>query len=200
MGKYYSLAEARTDGITDPPYSDDQVNRAIAESEELFERLTSRQFDKRTLTLFFDGDGTEFLYIKEYPIVSIEYIKIDGETIASDFYRVYEDHISMVKNTKNDIYASSSSYVFSEGTQNIEVKGDFGYESTSGTFAVVKRAIRLMVKDNLEGNLAKKEYLSEKIGDYSYRVKDSAPTGTLLGEEIDLIIKQLKRNISVGII
>jgi len=194
---YYSLAEARADGIPET-YSDEQVTLAIAESEALFERITARKFYERTLTLDLDGDNTRFLYIREYPIISITSLKIDTTPIGTDFYEIYIDSIK-IKTGRYSIYSDSTMSVFTRGEKNIEVVGVFGYVSTDPIFLLVKRAIRKMVMRNLTGDLTMKNFKSEKVADHTWTLKDDG-SKTIFGSEIDIIIKRLSRKMSLKIV
>ena len=197
MGRYYTLAEARADGISEQEYTDEQVERAIEECEALFEKLTGRKFYRRTLTIKVDGTGSNLLYLQEYaPIVSITSLKINGDTIPSDFYGVYEDHIKLKTGMKSIYWGRTGYMKFPVGVQNVEIIGEFGYEETDEVFKLVKRAIREMVKMSLKGQLFA-SYKSEKIGDYAY---DRGDKQVVISDEVDKIIRLLKIKIRMGVI
>ena len=201
MSRYYTIAEAKTDGV-DGGLGDTALQKAIDEVEAIFESVTNRRFDTRTLTLKFDGDDSTMLFIKAYPIISITSIHIDDVLMDSDYYEVYTDKIEIIQNYTKDIYLGTSAYSFSKGTQNIVVVGSFGYAESSATWTMIKRAIRLMTSANISGALAVETYESEKISDYAYKVAtgDSDKAASVFGVEVDLIIKQLKRKISLTVI
>ena len=201
MSRYYTIAEARTDGV-DNSLGDVELQKVINEVEALFESITDRRFDTRTLTLYFDGDGSTMLYFRDYPIVSISSLKIDDAAVASGFYAVYNDKIEIIQDYDTSIYTGSTSYAFTKGNQNIEVTGIFGYATDAQSYVLVKRVIRLMTGQGASGSLTVGSFDSEKVGDYSYRLAKAGPNENkvIFGAEIDTIIRQLKRKISIAVI
>jgi len=206
MSRYYSIEQAKNDSV-DGGQDDATLQRTINEVEAIFESVTDRRFDSRELPLTFDGDGSTMLYIREYPIISITSLTIDDVLIPATFYAVYNDRIQIIQNYRLNIYAGTSSYAFTKGTQNIDVVGTFGFAADADALIMVTRAIRLMTKAATGGSLTKEDMESEKIGDYSYKNRtgsgsnqggDQSPS--VFGKEVDTIIRQLKRRISLQVI
>lgn len=72
-----------------------------------------------------DGDGTNVLIPRHYPIVEVTSIEIDGESLAEDDYYVYDTYIY-------------SDIVFPAGNKNVELEYSAGWgddmDSVPGTF------------------------------------------------------------------
>lgn len=64
-----------------------------------------------------DGDGTNVLVPRHYPIISVSSLKVDGEAVSSDDYYVYEGYIY-------------SEQTLAEGHQNIELIYTAGWGAT----------------------------------------------------------------------
>lgn len=201
MSKYYTLAEARADGV-DGGLDDAALQKDIDYVEAVFESVTNRQFNTRTLPLKFDGDNSTMLYFREYPIISITSLVIDDELIDPSFYAVYLDKIEIIQENNRNIFRGSSTYAFTYGTQNIEVEGSFGYAANSDALKMVKRAIELMTSATTSGSSSESKMESEKIGDYAYKTPlvNADQIEAIYGTEVDLIVKQLRRRLSISVI
>ena len=200
MGNYYTLAQARTDGLTIGEASDDAVSQAINEAEELIEKFCKRKFYSRTLALYLDGTGTEWLNLFQYrPINSITSLKINDETIDDDYYKIYSDEgYIRIKRVGTSVYSSNAGlgyYVFSKGSQNIKVVGSFGFSVVP--YNIIK-VTRLLVFREFRAGQKIGKFVSEKIGDYSYSLKDISEKSILTGDpEIDKLLRMYKDKISM---
>ena len=72
MPNYYTLAEARTDGIS-VDNSDDKVTEIIEQNEALLEELIGRVIYVRTETFKLDSDGSIYIRMpwKYIPLISV---------------------------------------------------------------------------------------------------------------------------------
>lgn len=203
MGNYYTLANARTDGLTVAEASDDAVNAEIALSEELLEKWTGRKFYAQTLTLNLDGTGKEWLDLSRYkPINSLTSLVIDGETVDIDNYiKIYSNPgFLRIARVGWSIYSGNQGYyAFSRGTQNIVIVGSFYGSSVP---APIKRIVRLMVFRQFRAKDKIGSYESEKTGDYNYKLNNSVSAGGSKGDvltgdpEIDRMIRSYKHKFS----
>jgi len=195
MGNYYTVADARSDGITQTEASDDKLNSAIAFAEEFLERCTGRVFYKRPLTLNVDGSGSPALWLMEYrPIVDIESLKIDGSLLDKDFYIIYKiQGYLMLKSSGGDIYAGLSYDRFPKGTQNIEIKGTFGYDWIP---SMVRECTKKLVFREIRPKDKIGQYESERISGYSYTLREAGKTKNTGDPEIDKLISLLSDSIS----
>ena len=93
-----------------------------------FEKYCDRKFESRTYTERYDGDGSDHLYLKNFPITSVSGIFDDSDwawaastELTSTTYRI-EDEIGIVR---------KSGYVFTEGTQNLQATYTGGYSEAT---------------------------------------------------------------------
>lgn len=204
MGNYYTLADARADGLTEEEATDDQVNDEISLSEELLEKWTGREFYQRTLTLNLDGTGSEWLDLTRYaPIISIDTLVIDDASIDIDTYIkiYYEGSYLRITRVGASIYSGNTAgyYIFSRGSQNVVVTGSFGHETIP---AVIKRIIKLMVFRQFREEDKVGNYESEHIANYSYKLNNSRGSSGGKGDiftgdpEIDKMISSYKYKLS----
>lgn len=91
-----------------------------------FESHCDRNFNARSYTEQYDGEGTKYLFPKNYPIISVSSIFDDSDwsfaastEITSTTYRI-QDEICIVRKTGN---------IFTTGTQNLQVTYSGGYTS-----------------------------------------------------------------------
>lgn len=73
---YASLSYARDQGITTGQADDTRLQRLLDEASRRIDRVTGWWFEARTLTLPFDGQDTECLWLPA-PIVSLTSVSID---------------------------------------------------------------------------------------------------------------------------
>jgi len=193
MGNYYTVADARADGITETEASDDKLNSVVSFAEEFLERATGRIFYKRILTLQLDGTGNSILWLREHrPIINIEHIKINGSEVGQDYYAVYTDegYVQFLKSISN-IYMGVRYGIFPKGEKNIEVKGEFGYVTIP---ALVKECVKKLVLREIRPKTKVGQYRSERISGYSYTLRDTGKTKKTGDPEIDSLISLLSSN------
>ena len=204
MGNYYTLADARADGITVAEASNDSVNEKINEAEQLLEKWTGRIFYARDLSLSLDGTGSEYLDLRRYrPINSISSLSIDDEDIDVDTYiAIYEDEgFLRIKREGWSVYQGNrlGYYAFTRGSQNIDVSGNFGYETVP---APIKKVIRLMTIREIRPRDKVGKFESKHIGNFGYKLNIARGAKGQKGEiltgdpEIDRIIHTYKHKIS----
>jgi len=200
MGEYYTLANARDDGITLAEASNDVVNEEINTAEEMLEKWTGRKFYARDLTLRLDGTGTEWLDLVRYrPINSISSVTIDSQSISVSDYIViyYEGGYLRIKREGWSVYSGSTKgyYAFSRGSQNNVIVGNFGFETVPYN---IKKIIKKMIFGEIRPREKTGEYDSEKMGNYSYKIrKNEGKMDIFTGNpEIDRLIRAYKHKIS----
>jgi len=204
MGNYYTLVEARADGLLVAEGSDAQVTEEIDRNEELLEKWTQRKFHARDLTISIDGTGTEFLDLIHYkPINSISSLSIDDESIDVDNYIAiyYEGGYLRIKREGWNVYTGNKLgyYAFSRGSKNIVVVGNFGYTSVPHN---IKYIIKKLVFRELRPSTKIGKFESMHAGNYGYKLNTSANALGGKGEiltgdpEIDRLIHSYKHKIS----
>ena len=198
MGNYYTVSDARSDGITQTEASDDKLNSMISFAEEFLERRTGRVFYKRPLVLSVDGSGNSALWLMEYrPIIDIESLKIDGSLLDKDFYVVYKNRgYLLLKSFGGDIYAGISYGSFPKGAQNIEITGTFGYEYIP---AMVKECMKKLVFREIRPKDKIGLFESERISGYSYSLREAGKTKNTGDPEIDKLLSLLSDSLATSI-
>lgn len=220
--RYLNISDLRTiDKVSVRKYPDELLNAKIQFVEGYIDKITDQFFDRQTLELYYDGDASELLVL-DYPIIEITEIafkqSLFGQwdirplTDFSIYNRIKPDDrkyprikISQLGVTDN-IYASSFNLVqFPGGTQNIRIKGDFGFmDYVSGQYVTpepIKLVARMLLNlyiDNpfsplqtFRKKLRGKGVKSERADKHSFTLQDSMAVGRLTGDpEIDTILKE----------
>ena len=107
----------------------DRISELLDRATEFIDRVTGQWFEKKTLTLKFDGDGTEVLDLP-VPVIAVTSLGIISKlgTVASIIpagnYIVYN---RLRPDDRKDPHIYYANGILPEGFQNIEVIGDFGY-------------------------------------------------------------------------
>lgn len=149
--------EVRTEGFTDPPYSDDRVDAALEAIDEYIEEALGTWFDVRDLSLALDGSGANVQPIP-HPIISIDSVEIFGNPVYLSDLKIYNRHLQGYRDT-DDTQDPRLEYIggyFPEGRQNVVVTGKFGYRAydplnAQGKIPLpLKRAIFMMLPRFLE--------------------------------------------------
>lgn len=204
MGNYYTLEQARTDGLTASEASDAQVTEEINRAEELLEKWTGRKFYARDLTLNLDGTGSEFLDLTRLkPIISLDSIVINEESIDVTNYICvyYEEGFLRIKREGWSVYNGNklAFYAFSRGSQNVVVAGRFGFETVPYN---IKYIVKKLVFRELRPRTKIGRFESEHAGNWGYKL--NTPTGSkgqkgeiLTGDpELDRLIHSYKHKLS----
>jgi len=103
---------------------DDLIESFINQITELFESFCAvDSFKAADYTEYVDGNDTQYIFVKNKPVNSITSINVDADwafgsdtELDSDTYRIADSR-----------YIVRKDYVFSEGTQNVEIKYNAGY-------------------------------------------------------------------------
>lgn len=187
---YISIDDVRAAGLSQADFPDATVLASIETWQALIERATSQWFVPKATIMKIDGNESNTLFFG-VPIISIEYIKLNGDTTAlqSDLYRVYNSitgkddrknpKIRLVTGTERDIYTRPfGRLLFRKGEQNQEIKGVFGYvESDMSVPKLIKRALLKLVVEKLTRPIF-------PTGDESYLVPPPL-VGAMIGETTD---------------
>lgn len=141
----YALpSDLRAEGVG-VDVSEVRIQRALATSAAFIERVTSRFFDPRALSLSLDGTGDPVLRFS-VPVIavsSVDYLDDAGESAAVDLagLRVYNRWITEGLTNPDDrddpraewawrdfpAAIGSGCYMWREGRKNVRVRGLFGY-------------------------------------------------------------------------
>lgn len=81
------------------------------------QKYCNRKFTSSTYDEYYDGSGTGYLFLPDYPIVSVALLEIDGAVKASTDYAIYTD-AGMIRLKKGK---------FNEGILNVHVIYVAGY-------------------------------------------------------------------------
>jgi hypothetical protein len=99
---------------------DQTLTRLISAASRQIESYCSRFFEIRAYNESYDGNASDILVLANTPLVSITSVSIDGEIIASEDYKVYDDYVRLVER------------LFTPGKQNVSVQYSAGlYDAAS---------------------------------------------------------------------
>lgn len=233
---YVLVSDMRAEGVLSSKVSDAWLIKRIEEASAQIDRLTGRWFEPRYCEWRVDGTWKPVLHL-EHPIVAIESATVFGEgLIDPDSYKVYNRHLTGLREPddrnapKLEFYITqpglqgpvqplaypypiSTAWLtpktWAKGTQNVTVKGLFGYTDPDGspegdTPSEIKRAVRLLVLRNLPKQARSQERFDalnqhrltgERTREQSYTLAQGrAGTGAYTSDtEIDNIIEAYTR-------
>lgn len=154
------------------------INRASSFVNDYTQRLLLA----RVNTEYYDGDGTNTLILKQYPVTSI--------TINDDVDRKFlsETELDITNNvivdsTNGIVHLFNNEIAFDKGTLNVKVVYTAGY-SLANVPASIQEAVMLYV-----GNAYRSQYLHQRFGRTSDRTGDASYIYS--NEEIMTQIKNL---------
>jgi hypothetical protein len=232
---YALVSDLRDEGVTVADASDARLERVIALASRYIERITARFFEPRAQTLALDGSGGRTLALG-HPIIGVESVSIDTSPysrgdlpIDPSVLRVYNRHLTQGlllpddrDNPKIEFLHGSdmlgvrfeapqislSSFVWPAGTQNITVRGVFGYTEPDGsptgrTPELIRHVTKLLVTRELPriADLDRREDVqkrwrltSERTRDQSYNLEALRLHGEFTGDpDIDNVLAAFVR-------
>lgn len=225
---YAFVSDFRSEGVSQAQVSDARLQTLISSASQYVERMTARFFEPRSQTLTLDGTGSKTLALGQ-PIVGIDSVAIDSSpysvadlNLDSSLYKVYNRHLTQGlfipddrDNPKLEFFSFGGSHglVWPKGTQNVTVRGVFGYTEPDGspsgrTPALIRHVTKLLVMRELPplGSIDKREdaqrrfrLTSERTRDQSYTLEALQLHGSFTGDpEIDNILVAFQRPADFG--
>lgn len=237
---YAFVSDLRDEGVTPDDASDARLQQLIALASRYVERITGRFYEPRLQTLTIDGSGGRTLLFGD-AIIGVEAVSIDtspwsqGDLLVDpELYRVYNRHLTQGLLLPDDRdnpriefvhssdllgvrfqppQASLSSFVWPCGSQNITVRGAFGYTEPDGsptgrTPELIRHATKLLVMrelprltdlDRREDAQRRWRLTSERTRDQSYTLEALRLRGEFTGDpEIDTILAAFARPPDLG--
>lgn len=197
MSNYYTLQEARNDGITEAQKSDNALEVLIDYWEDIIEKLTGRKFYQREEIVIVDSKGIPMIDMPSRlaPCQEVEYVKVDKIEISPERYHLERDvpAIVFIAPSTRNIFLGSG-YHYPTGRKNVEIKGTFGYEAENLPGAL-KLLMKELVMRDINGDLDF-SLKNEKIGNYSYTTAD-VKEGIFNDNQLNMYLRNLC--ISVGV-
>lgn len=232
---YCPIQDLRNEGFSTQQASDLRLSRLIELASRYIDSVTERFFEPRQKTVEIDGRGSSDLLLDE-PIIAIERVEIMDQGLGGipvtgiadpTSYRVYNRHLTQGLLKPDDRESPKISFItngsprpllsrgfcFPTGTQNIRVKGVFGYTepdgSPTGRTPLLIREVckRLVARDMTplsnasarETSRQRHRIIQEKTRDQSYTLGKLTLTGALTGDpEIDNVLVMFKRPADLG--
>jgi hypothetical protein len=139
---------AKLPGFTASEYDATMQQMAVESASELIERACDRTFASTEYTETLDGDGTDVLFPRQYPISSVASLVINEEAVAD--YEALEQ----------SIYRKVG---FPRGRRNIEVTYTAGYATIPST---LKLTATRLAADILRGSKREGAVTSSKLADW----------------------------------
>lgn len=130
---YCTLAEVRDEGVTALDATDAQVLRAIVWADRYIEKYTRRWFGPRFVPVLRKGGRTdEEVVFFDVPIIALLTCTVDGTQLANGDLEVYNRHLTTGQAddrnaSRLEISDDATWGWFSQGRQNVEIAGIFGY-------------------------------------------------------------------------
>ena len=125
---YCSIPDLRARGITEEQATDEELRQAIQVATLYVDSYCRRNFWRRQETYLMDGTGSSIMFLHDRPVISISRITVDETDLDPSEFRVYRDegYIRLDVDEEYDLYMDT---IFTLGVQNVQVEGQFGYET-----------------------------------------------------------------------
>jgi len=172
------VSEIRKDtGIEDPnTIEDTQIQEFIEQEESILKSEIGTLYENDNVEEWFDGDGTDLLYLNYTPVTNIISFQIDNTEISSDDYYLYpETGKIMLKNI-----------TFNSGFRNIYVSYEY---NNSVKNKIAKQIVHDLVCIRVflfVGAKISEGIESEKLDNYTLKFN---------GKPYNSIIEDLKENV-----
>ena len=157
-----SLAEAKTflkiSASSEDSVIEDFINRASIWAND----YTGRRLKSRSNSDVYDGDGSDILLLRDYPVNAVTSFQIVDEPVP---LIIYED---FSLNAENGIIKTKNWRMITKGFQNVTITYTAGYSTPPET---LKEAVLLYV-----GHLYRRQYADQKFGVQSETVGDRTTT------------------------
>lgn len=166
---------------------DTLLTRLIKSATSFVNEVTHRTFEETTVTEKYAGTGTSELVLKNYPVSSITEITIDGDTVSSGDYELFEDEGIVFKYD----YWTQANNTFRYGVlldgntnnrkRNIEVEYTYGYKlpgeaNRDFPYSLEQVVINLVTtayrESGEESNIKKEEVMSAKYEYFQTSISD----------------------------
>lgn len=161
-----SLAEAKTflkiSASSEDSVIEDFINRASIWAND----YTGRRLKSRSNSDVYDGDGSDILLLRDYPLVSITDLRIDDGSYSGAPPQTTSDDYTL--NLPSGLIKLKNGVLFVKGFQNVDITYTAGYTTAPET---VKEAVLLYV-----GHLYRRQYADQKFGVQSETVGDRTTT------------------------
>lgn len=157
-----SLAEAKTflkiSAESEDSVIEDFINRASVWAND----YTGRRLKSRSSSDVYDGDGSDILLLRDYPVNAVTSFQIVDEPVP---LIIYED---FSLNAENGIIKTKNGRMITKGFHNVSITYTAGYSTPPET---IKEAVLLYV-----GRLYRRQYADQKFGVQSETVGDRTTT------------------------
>lgn len=161
-----SLDEAKTflkiSASSEDSVIEDFINRASIWAND----YTGRRLKSRSNSDKYDGDGSDLLLLRDYPLVSITDLRIDDGTYEGAPPPTSSEDYAL--NSQSGLIKLKNGVLFVKGFQNVHIIYTAGYTTAPET---VKEAVLLYV-----GHLYRRQYADQKFGVQSETVGDRTTT------------------------
>lgn len=144
--------------------TDDVLTALLATCCAAAERMTGRKFARETITETYDGDGTDALYLRRFPVTSITTVTLIDGSGVEDTYQGTDFRFNA--ETGELRWVPSVASLFPNGFQNIQVVYVAGFNPIPPDIetAIVQGAIHF-----LELETHGRPIVEEKLGEYTVR-------------------------------
>lgn len=174
LGTHYTTKDAVVD-LMGPEYDVGDVKDSFLQFVDSYiDALVQTQFRSSIVIEKYDIESTDqdTIFLKNYPVINVDYVKDGVHTIDPDAYAVYNDEGIIQLRTRYDWRLVDEPF-FTRGLQEVEVKYSYG---TSTVPAVVSFLATLLVADLVDMALAGgggTDLKKETIGSYAYEYFDT---------------------------
>ena len=127
MNTYATVQDMRDRGVPDE-VDDLEILRALARATVVIDAYCGRDFFMREEAHLVDGSGRAAIFLDDRPIIEVAELRIDDAPVDPESFRVYRDagYVRLVG--ERTIFMGHPG-VFTAGTQNVEIRGVFGFET-----------------------------------------------------------------------
>lgn len=205
---YASVQDLRDEGVTITQLSDERAATLLQRASSHIDAVTGQWFEPRTKTLRFDGTGAELLWLA-VPLISLTSCSLAGDPLVPGDVVIYG--APGTEERRNPKLARVLKNVWTEGPQNVEIVGSWGFveadlstpwEIREACLRLVIRAIPLLSAESTATMDVKKETTDGHSYERFDRTSSTAGAwrfGGLTGDPaIDTVLARFRRPIAGG--
>lgn len=204
--EYISLADYKTLNGVAGVASDTIISDVIEMASRAIDKFCGTVFYPRSVEEGFDGVGVANYYTRHRPIIAVTELARDRDddgtyedVVAAVDYRVYNNKISLLKYAPEGLYAGQAS-VFTRGQQNWRVSYSYGVADIPKPIELATSMLVNYILTDGESTLVVgfgDGYISERIGNYSYRKGEALLEAGIFPPQVRSILS-LYRGLRIG--
>lgn len=147
-----------TAGITSTVIPTTDVDEAILEATEQINQMVKTTFETRQVSFTLDGNGRDTLFLKHYPLITLDSLTIDGTSVTTSTVYKYINEGKIVLGTDSEV-----AYFTNSEPQQVVVQYTYGYNYVFTDIGISANPEAYLIR-KLASHIAAMMILIQQIG------------------------------------